>query len=117
IRLVSSPGEGSVFTFYLPDRYVSPAPRREGPTPSAPRRAPRPSSAPSLPVRVDPHADPALLGPGDIADDRSDLQPGDHVLLIVEDDADFARILLDRARERGFKGVVTALGEQVPALA
>ena len=33
----------------------------------------------------------------DVADDRSDLQPDDQVLLIVEDDSTFARILLDRS--------------------
>jgi CheY-like chemotaxis protein len=32
------------------------------------------------------------------------------VLLIVENDPGFARFLLDAAREKGFKGVVTALG-------
>ena len=33
-------------------------------------------------------------------------QPGDRVLLIVEDDLTFAPILLDLAREKGFKGLV-----------
>src|SRR5262249_60728564 len=40
-----------------------------------------------------------------------------HVLLIVEDDRAFARILLDRARATGFKGVVTLKGEAAPPLA
>ena len=61
--------------------------------------------------------DPELLSPGDIADDRSDLIAGDQALLIVEDDPGFARILLDLARERGFKGIITSKGESVPALA
>ncbi len=34
------------------------------------------------------------------------IQPGDRVLLIVEDDETFAQTLLDLARERGFRGVV-----------
>jgi len=36
-------------------------------------------------------------------DDRSSIQPSDQVLLIVEDDVNFARILLDMARRTGFR--------------
>jgi CheY-like chemotaxis protein len=39
------------------------------------------------------------------------------VVLIVEDDPGFARILLERAREKGFKGVVASTGESVQSLA
>jgi CheY-like chemotaxis protein len=55
--------------------------------------------------------------PGDVSDDRNNVQPEDHVLLIVEDDAQFARILMDRAHENGFKGIVTFRGQSVLALA
>jgi CheY-like chemotaxis protein len=41
-----------------------------------------------------------------VRDDRDDIRPGDRVVLIVEDDARFAAILLDVARESGFKGVI-----------
>src|SRR5205085_11858092 len=50
-------------------------------------------------------------------DDRELLQPGDRVLLIVENDVGFARFLLDAAREKGFKGLVTPLGAGALALA
>src|SRR5262249_58317131 len=43
-------------------------------------------------------------------DDREDIRPGDRVLLIIENDIGFARFLLDAAREKGFKGLVTPLG-------
>src|SRR5207248_4661583 len=43
-------------------------------------------------------------------DDRDDIRPGDRILLIVENDLGFARFLLDAAREKGFKGLVTSLG-------
>jgi CheY-like chemotaxis protein len=46
-----------------------------------------------------------------IADDRNDLQPGDRVALIIEDDNSFARILVDIAREEGFKILVSQHGE------
>ena len=39
-------------------------------------------------------------------DDRDELQPGDAVLLIVEDDPHYARILVDLARDKGFKVLV-----------
>ena len=39
------------------------------------------------------------------------------MLLIVENDAGFARFLLDAAREKGFKGLVTALGAAALTLA
>jgi CheY-like chemotaxis protein len=46
-----------------------------------------------------------------IPDDRATIAAGDKVLLIVEDDLNFAPILLDAARDRGFKGVVAVRGD------
>ena len=43
--------------------------------------------------------------------------PGDRVLLIVENDLNFARFLLETAREKGFKGLVTSLGAAALAMA
>ena len=51
-----------------------------------------------------------------IADDR-DLIEGDRVLLIIEDDPIFAKIILDLAREKGFKGIVAMSGLQALELA
>ena len=52
--------------------------------------------------------DPQSVG---IHDDRSSVEPGDRVVLIVENDVAFARILLDMAREKGFKALVALDGE------
>ena len=52
-----------------------------------------------------------------ISDDRSAIEDGDRVLLIVEDDPAFAQILLDLARDRGFKGVVAQRADRALALA
>ena len=49
-------------------------------------------------------------------DDRDDIQPGDQVLLIVENDEAFARFLLEAARNKGMKGLVTSLGATALAL-
>ena len=52
-----------------------------------------------------------------IVDDRHDLVPGDPILLIIEDDANFARILQDMAHERGFKTLVSTRGDTALAMA
>ena len=50
-------------------------------------------------------------------DDRDAIQPGDRVVLIVENDLNFARVLLDMAREKGFMGIIALDGETGIALA
>jgi len=57
------------------------------------------------------------LFPNELGDDRGDIQPGDRSLLIVEDDVVFARLLLDQARSKGFKGIVALRGDTALALA
>jgi signal transduction histidine kinase/CheY-like chemotaxis protein/HAMP domain-containing protein len=71
---------------------------------------------------TDPRRDVLAPEPGAVAlvneasDDRDHVQPGDRVLLIVENDLGFARFLLDAAREKGFKGLVTSLGAAALAM-
>jgi CheY-like chemotaxis protein len=52
-----------------------------------------------------------------LEDDRNKIQPGDAVLLIVEDDVHYARILCDLSRENGFKVLVALRGAEALALA
>jgi CheY-like chemotaxis protein len=52
-----------------------------------------------------------------IADDRANLQPDDAVLLIVEDDPHYARVLVDLSHDKGFKVVVAMGGAEALALA
>ena len=58
-----------------------------------------------------------MLLPSDVRDDREDIQAGDRVVLIVEDDPDLARTELEVARDRGFKGLVALRGDLGLALA
>ncbi|MDQ3555623.1 MAG: response regulator, partial [Gemmatimonadota bacterium] len=118
IRVESTSGSGSTFTLFLPDYFKAPEPisgndeafeRR--PVPSAvfsPERGPAP--VPAAPAA----GPPERRHP--VADDRDGIQPGDRTVLIVENDVPFARILLDMAREKGFRGIVTVDGESVPEL-
>lgn len=46
-----------------------------------------------------------------VEDDRNHITDKDKVLLIIEDDINFSNILLDMARNRGFKGIVAAQGD------
>ncbi|NUP55184.1 MAG: response regulator, partial [Gemmatimonadaceae bacterium] len=64
-----------------------------------------------------PMARDALPRPEGFDDDRDEIEAGDRVLLVVENDANFAKILLDMAREKGFKGLCAMDGEAALKLA
>jgi HAMP domain-containing protein/CheY-like chemotaxis protein/predicted transcriptional regulator len=108
IHLRSTPGVGSTFTLYLPSRYVGPAGANRLQAPGtqalAPSRAAIISALPERPVEQ-------------IPDDRSIVEPGDTVLLIVEDDLHYARILMDLAHDEGFKVLLAMRGEDALELA
>lgn len=103
IQLVSKPGEGSTFTVYFP-LSVSGAPvSRE--------RAPaKEAHATPAPIAVAPK--PASTPRPAVEDDRDRLGDSDRVVLVIEDDTLFARILLGHIRERGFKGITATSGEE-----
>src|SRR5438876_12325555 len=70
-------------------------------------------------MELAPDFDPSMLLSHEPAvdDDRTQIADGDRVVLIVEDDEDFAKIELEMARERGFKGIVAVRGDEGLALA
>jgi signal transduction histidine kinase/DNA-binding response OmpR family regulator/CHASE3 domain sensor protein/HAMP domain-containing protein len=49
--------------------------------------------------------------PGDIEDDRAEIEQDDKVILIIEDDTMFAKTLLKFTRKRGYKGIVAVRGD------
>jgi HAMP domain-containing protein/CheY-like chemotaxis protein/signal transduction histidine kinase len=118
IRVTSTPHEGSTFTLYLPRTYV-PARAATAPTGRKTTRRAKESEAAWTPAEAfDDH--PLSLLPGEsaaIIDDRNEITNGDRAVLIVEDDIKFATILLDLARQKGFKGLVATTGHMALALA
>jgi CheY-like chemotaxis protein/HAMP domain-containing protein/signal transduction histidine kinase len=144
IRVESSPGKGSTFTLFLPAKYEpqaqsagmrgqavdrpasrsSPESTAANPTDSRDSRDSHDSreSRDRVAVMEQPFVkeresrDPQLLS-SPVADDRAEIQPGDRSVLIVENDPNFARILLNMAREKEFKGIIALDGEAAIDLA
>jgi signal transduction histidine kinase/DNA-binding response OmpR family regulator/HAMP domain-containing protein len=112
IHVQSEPGSGSTFTLYLPERYPGedsgdlrpPIAEAVEPEPDALRRLDSDNllrqGASSINRQL-----------ARMEDDREHLRPGDRVLLVIEDDVKFARILMQMARESGFKVVVANRGD------
>ncbi|MDR6461998.1 response regulator [Chryseobacterium sediminis] len=49
--------------------------------------------------------------PEDVADDRDHIQEGDKIILIIEDDTNFAKALLKYAHLQNYKGIVVVRGD------
>ncbi len=114
IRLMSAPGAGSTFTLYLPQTYTTQkAPRKSASTAAEPRH---PAPTDVLESVPEPFVE-ASSTVDEVGDDRNKIQTGDRVLLIVDNDEGFSRILFDLAHEKGFKALVTSSGAATPALA
>ena len=109
IQLKSIPGKGSTFTLYLPQTYVGPATPMISP-PGPAHHGPRLELPGSVKAVMEDTIEP-------VEDDRNNIQPGDAVLLIVEDDVHYARVLCDLSREKGFKVLVALRGAEALALA
>ena len=131
IRLVSAPRAGSTFTLYLPIVYTPPSrPARAGaggdgrsparfPAATRHRPAMRPPTSASRSTTATARAVEGEAASRTTARDSpppsngsstkwettaNAVEPGDDVLLIVENDVAFARLVLETARESGFKG-------------
>ncbi len=107
IHLRSASGAGSTFTLYLPIRYVGPNATIHAGMAAAATPSIHQAGFHIVPERsIEP-----------IPDDRMDIQAGDAILLIVEDDPHYARILVDLARDKGFKALLAMRGDDALNLA
>ena len=107
IHLRSSPGAGSTFTLYLPIKYVGPSAASHAGAATVSTGAAQQGVLHIVPERA--------IEP--IPDDRLEIHAGDAILLIVEDDPHYARILVDLARDKGFKALLAMRGDDALNLA
>jgi HAMP domain-containing protein/CheY-like chemotaxis protein/GAF domain-containing protein len=140
IRVESKESQGSTFTLFLPMRYIprQDGPDRD-PTiprdftpisrdysPAAPRQSREMAAVSRNTVRGPVRRDQRRRPSGDalqyqperravpqtvIDDDRDQIEEGDRTVLVIENDQNFAKVLLDMARDKGYKGVVELDGE------
>ncbi|MEP6626577.1 MAG: response regulator [Ginsengibacter sp.] len=103
IELQSTEGTGSQFTLKLPlDINVAlPVPEKQE------------EIIPKLPDQIPEESKSFTVSyiPNEIEDDRDNIKTGDKVILIVEDDTAFAKILLDYTRKKNYKGLVAVRGD------
>jgi CheY-like chemotaxis protein/HAMP domain-containing protein len=100
-------GRGSTFTVLLPRRAQQRTVMPDIPVPAV-------APAALLPLAPPP---PRLSSAKWIDDDQESLRPGDTVILTVEDDALFARVLVEQIRAKGFRALAAPDGETGLALA
>ncbi|MBD2843715.1 response regulator [Paenibacillus sp. IB182496] len=124
IRLHSEEGKGSTFTLYLPEFHVAgennsrelhddvlaqrEEEREDGGAPQAVERQAAPAREPAAAAA----SERMSVLQTEIEDDSERIEPSDKVVLIVEDDVNFAKVLLDIAHSRGFKGIVALQGDK-----
>jgi CheY-like chemotaxis protein/signal transduction histidine kinase/CHASE3 domain sensor protein len=96
IVLRSEVGQGSEFVLLIPERMTSSA--AENSTSTTHVLPPRPVTR-------------ALIPAEGVSDDRDRIAPGESVILIVEDDPAFARILADIVRQKGHRMLHAVDGE------
>ena len=109
IQLESTPGQGSTFTLYLPEKMAG-GKKTSGATQNVLERKSPFSDLKRVSNDV-PQA-PSVVSGEAVADDRGVLKEGDKTILIVEDDARFARLLYKACQERGFKALVANRGDE-----
>jgi len=105
IKLSSVYGQGSTFTLYLPLHYSGPDYIKSAP--DSVSNFHKTSRITLPPASREEHID----------DDRDFIEENDPVMLIIEDDPHYARILLGLARDKGFKGIVAQKGAMGLSLA
>lgn len=106
IELKSTVGEGSEFTLHLPIQKAGVS-KRVFYKDEADDQEEEVVPAPRIPGKYI-----SSEIPENIPDDRANIKAGDKVMLIIEDDVNFAKSLLDFTHKRGYKGVVAVRGDE-----
>lgn len=123
IELVSEPGRGSIFTVLIPEKYdlTLVRPRipinHESQAPAPPRSIPEsPLSGAFAGLPSSPTPSQRGANVRTIEDDRQSLTANRRVILVVEDDDKFARILYDLAHEIDFQCLIASTAEEALAI-
>jgi len=125
IHVTSEPGKGSTFTLYIPETLADP---RQIPdsgieaasTPPLPARH-APATAVQHPARpavtIDRERPNVDQSQSPLSDDHGSIGAQDRVILLIEDDLRFSKILIEHVRQRGFKCLHATSGESGVELA
>ncbi|WP_235829730.1 response regulator [Frigidibacter oleivorans] len=116
ITLQSAEGVGSTLALHLPMEMPQQAASRPAPQRTLPpqplRRIPAEAKERTLPPVPAGADDPAALsGLAGVEDDRGRLNPDARLILVVEDDPAFARVLVDLTHDLGFQCIVCGTAE------
>jgi signal transduction histidine kinase/CheY-like chemotaxis protein/HAMP domain-containing protein len=116
IRLASKFGEGSTFTLFLPVTYAPPKTtrrREEAVSPGPEALATAAVAENASDVAMEAQSAPALA----FIDDAESIHTGDRILLVVENDVTFAKLVVEAASSSGFKAILAMRGAPALALA
>ncbi len=109
MTLSSKPGEGSEFRLYLPENMDDPMSQQiQEKAPAADKKEEK--------EKINQKYLSTVI-PENIPDDRENITEADKTILIVEDDTNFAKSLLEYTRKKGYKGVVSVRGDEGLSLA
>lgn len=111
VRLESAVGKGSTFSIVLPQTLAGPI-AAFGEMRPGKRQAKRSKTAGPTAANVEEKKPELTRGQSGVDDDRDLLSPDSKIILVVEDDPAFSRILVDLARELGFKCVVVSTADE-----
>jgi len=113
IQLSSEPGKGSAFTFYLPREHVVAGGTRALQADSGKTVGHSPGT---LGLLQEAAVASTNDGDGDSYDDRGQIDSADKLLLLVQQDPEFAQEVIDVAHESGFKVVTASQGKAALSL-
>jgi signal transduction histidine kinase/HAMP domain-containing protein/DNA-binding response OmpR family regulator len=112
IELESSPDQGSKFTLFLPLKVTAQTDTKPAETADAENAADK-KAAKSSSSAVFHASEIEQYFVDEVGDDRLNITTGDKVLLIVDNDIAFAKMMLDKVHQNGIKAVATTKGSDL----